>query len=189
MYDTFQDSNITMTKKEDLHKLWRRFTYHKNITNFITIVSLLYWSVLVFYLYNVLVEQNTEVTFSYKNRLGFSMYFLIITLYPFIYLFNQLYQTNMTSTSSNNNPYYALCVNGPDNLTPKEFSLGAVGKLDYKCLKETSDYNTQYGEMITSRTWYIIHSIFALVLFLFAQSAGKYKNIDIDISKIVLNIN
>ena len=40
-------------------------------------------------------------------------------------------------------PYYALCVDGPTQLSQKELSLGIVGKMNYKCLKESSDYNGQ----------------------------------------------
>lgn len=175
IFHTIEQSDIVETNPELFHSFWKKFTYHKNIINIIHIVSLLYWGWLTFYLYTVLIDKNTKVSFSYKNRLGFSIYFIVIAIYPIVYILNKLYQ-NIMHPEKHIDPYYALCVNGPQQLTPHEQSLGAVGKLDYKCLKESSDYNLEFGEMIKMRTWYIIHSIFALVLFLFAQSAGKYKN-------------
>jgi hypothetical protein len=175
IFDFDAPSNIVETKPELFNNYWKKFTFHKDIINIIHIITLIYWIVLIFYLYSVLVDKNVKVTFSYKNRLGFSIYFIVIALYPIIYILNKLYQ-NIMHPEKHVDPYYALCVSGPDQLTPQEQSLGAVGKLDYKCLKESSNYNHEFGEMITMRTWYIIHSIFALVLFLFTQNAGKYKN-------------
>lgn len=175
IYHTIEHSNIIETKPELLKSLWKKFTYHKTITNTINVATLLYWIILVIYLYTVLIDKNVKVTFSYKNRIGFSVYFFVIALYPIIYIVNNIYQNNV-HPEKHLDPYYALCVDGPTQLSQKELSLGIVGKMNYKCLKESSDYNHQFGDMITMRTWYIIHSIFALVLFLFAQSAGKYKN-------------
>ena len=175
IFDSETQSNIIETKTELLDNYWKKFTFHKNIINIIHIITLIYWIVLIFHLYSVLVDKNEKVTFSYKNRLGFSIYFIVITLYPIIYILNKLYQNNL-HPEKHVDPYYAICVSGPHQLTREEQSLGAVGKLDYKCLKESSNYNHEFGKMITMRTWYIIHSIFALVLFLFTQSAGNYKN-------------
>ena len=175
IYNTIENSNIIKTKPELLKNVWKKFTYHKTVTNIINISTLLYWCILVLYLYSVLIDKNAKVTFSYKNRIGFSVYFFIIALYPIIYIINNIYQNNF-HPQRHVDPYYALCVDGPTQLTQQELSLGIVGKMNYKCLKESNDYNRQFGDMITMRTWYIIHSIFALVLFLFAQSAGKYKN-------------
>ena len=175
VYHTIEQSDINKTKPELLHSLWKKFTYNKTITNVINVITLLYWCILIVYLYTVLIDKNTKVTFSYKDRMGFSVYFIIIVLYPIIYILNNIYQNNIHQ-KIHTDPYYALCVDGPSQLTQKELDLGIVGKMNYKCLKESSEYNHQFGDMITMRTWYIIHSIFALVLFLFTQSAGKYKN-------------
>jgi len=175
IYHTINQSDIIETKPELLQSLWKKFTYHTTITNIINITCLLYWCILIIYLYTVLIDKNAKVTFSYKNRIGFSIYFIIIALYPILYIVNNIYQNNVHPEKLID-PYYALCVDGPTQLSREELALGIVGKMNYKCLKESSDYNHQFGNMITMRTWYIIHSIFALVLFLFTQSAGKYKN-------------
>ena len=54
--------------------------------------------------------------------------------------------------------------------------MGAVGKVDYKCLKNQNSYIDSTSTMIINDSYYLIYGIFVLTLFLFASDAGSFRN-------------
>jgi len=161
----------------DQRNVWRVFKYHSAIANTISSSLLLYWICLSIYLYYVLV--STDYTSSYASSYYYLTFFTVIVAYPVIYFVNQLLVTNTTGEDGglpNLDPYYGICMQGPNSLTDKEMGMGVVGKIDYKCMKEQFDYNSTAFEMITSRAYSVVYAIFTLVLFLFTSSAGKFQD-------------
>lgn len=161
--------------------IYTPLTYNKKINNTITICCFLYWIFIVTYLYKILEDNKLHDNFSLKSRLYFLPFFLLIVLYPILYFVNQFIHTNLGNRSktgklTNIDPSYPVCNKMYTDLTEEEKNIGAVGKVDYKCHKNIVDFNKNYGDIIIRRTYYIIHAIFALILFLFTQRAGKFKN-------------
>jgi hypothetical protein len=73
-------------------------------------------------------------------------------------------------------PFYPICFQGQTSLTKEELSMGAVGKVDYKCLKNQNSYIDSTSTMIINDSYYLIYGIFVLTLFLFASDAGSFRN-------------
>ena len=161
----------------DQRNVWKVLHYHALISNTISVSLLIYWIVLIIYLYNVLV--STNYTGSYESSYSFLTFFVVIAVYPVIYFVNQILVTNSASEDgglANLDPYYAICVEGPNSLNNKEMAMGAVGKINYKCVKEEFEYNSQATDMVTDRAYKVVYGIFTLILFLFTSNAGKFQN-------------
>ena len=147
----------------DQRDVWRVLKYHSTISNTISTSLLLYWIGLSVYLYFILV--STNYTGSYTSSYYFLTFFVVIVAYPVIYFVNQLLVTNTTGEDGglpNLDPYYGICVQGPNSLTNKEMVLGAVGKMNYKCMKEQFDYNSTAYEMITQRAYSVVYAFLLL---------------------------
>ena len=161
----------------DQRKVWRVMNYHSTIYNSISLGLLLYWLGLVVYLYFILV--STDYTASFGSSYYFLPFFALIAVYPVLYFTNQLIVTNSVGEDGglpNLDPYFAICIQGPNSLTNNEMKLGAIGKLNYKCLKEEFDFNTRSFQVVTERAYSVVYAIFTLVLFLFTSQAGKFQD-------------
>ena len=154
-------------------------TYTATITQILTLISLIYWIFIIIYTYTVLEDDNKDISFSIKSRLYYLPFFVIISLYPVLYFINQFIHTSLggyESRLSNLNPSYPICTKSFKDLSKAEKELGAIGKVDYKCLNNITLFNKKYGFSIVERTYFIIRCLFTLILFLFTQRAGKFKN-------------
>jgi hypothetical protein len=164
----------------DQRQVWKVMTYHDTLHIGISVLSIVAWLFIITKLYFTLTApvEGAEVG-SFGSSYSFLPFFALIATYPIIYYVNQVVLTQKGTRSgllANLDPYFAICTDGPDGLTDKEMNLGAVGKVNYKCVKEEDNFNFEYSQMIIGRAYYMIYSIFALTLFLFTQSAGKFKN-------------
>ena len=171
--------NKTKEKIAKSDKVFAPMTYSNSINQFITAITLIYWISITVYIYTILLRNDKKNIFSLQSRLGFLPYFTIIVLYPILYFVNQMVHTRLGGYGarlSNLKPDFAVCTKNTSQLTDQERLAGAVGKLNYKCYNDVGTFTRKYGDMITRRTYYIIHSLFVLTLFLFTQSAGKFKN-------------
>ena len=111
------------------------------IYRLITAVSIVYWIFLIIKYYFALITADSVE--SSKSLYGFMPYFTVIVLYPILYYIKQFMITNPAanvSVLSMLNPFYPICFQGQISLTKKELSTGAVGKVDYKCLKNQTEY-------------------------------------------------
>ena len=147
------------------------------IYRLITAVSIVYWVFLIIKYYFALITADSVE--SSKSLYGFMPYFTVIVLYPILYYIKQFMITNPAanvSVLSMLNPFYPICFQGQISLTKKELSTGAVGKVDYKCLKNQTEYLDSMSDLIINDTYYLIYGIFVLTLFLFASDAGSFRN-------------
>ena len=135
-----------------------------------------FWFNIVYVLYwTLLNEQNPFIPGN-----GFIAFFILLATYPVVYIINQflnIYKTNKQDELSGLDPYYGFCTIGPDSLTENEIAFGAVGALDYKCHSEQYKVTKSQSKYLISSTYYVVHALFALVLFFFTQSAGRFKDI------------
>ncbi len=173
------DNDTSLHSNSVRGKVFTKLSYNKNINNVITGFCLIYWIGISIKFYRTLIVKTTSNTFSINSRKKFIPFMFIIILYPVIYFSIQLFHNNTDYGNvrlTNISPSYPVCTKSYDELTSKEKKNGAIGKIDYKCQHKTGDFNRQQGNNITKKTYYIIHAIFTLILFLFTQSAGKFKD-------------
>ena len=143
----------------------------------ITIASLAYWVFLIIKYYMALTKTNSIE--SVRSLEGFMPYFTVIVMYPILYYIKQYVSTIRglnVSILSMMDPFYPVCFQAQTSLTEKELATGAVGKVDYQCLKKQTEYINAISEEIINTTYYLIYGIFVLTLFLFASDAGNFRN-------------
>ena len=179
-----KDTNLSENYKSEDSKsirdnVFTNMEYNETINNVITIFCLVFWIALSIKFYRTLIIKTTSNIFSVKSRKNYIPFMCIIIAYPIIYFLVQLYHNNSKDDNSrltNISPAYPVCTKSVNELTSHEKKTGVVGKIDYKCQHNISLFNKQQGDLITRRTFYIVHAIFTLILFLFTQRAGKFKN-------------
>lgn len=177
--DTNLSENYNSLHSESIrNNVFTKMVYNGTINNTITIFCLVFWIALSIKFYRTLIIKTTSNIFSVKSRKNYIPFMFIIIAYPTIYFLVQLYHNNSKNNSrlTNISPAYPVCTKSFNDLTSKEKKIGVVGKIDYKCQHNINLFNKKKGELITRRTFYIIHAIFTLILFLFTQRAGKFKN-------------
>lgn len=180
IHDNKSNNNNELPIYNARNTLFASMTYSSTITQVITWICLLYWICIIVYIYTILARDDyIKESFSIESRLGFLPYFIIIAIYPILYFINQSIHTRLGGYDgrlSNLNPSYPICTKSLRELTKAEKATGAIGKVDYRCRTNITNFNADYGNMIIGRTYYIIRCIFTLILFLFTQRAGKFKN-------------
>ena len=158
-------------------QIWKPSSQIYTAYRLITVVSLVYWLYLITKYYSALVK--TRSVESVQSLRGFLPYFTVIVMYPVLFYVKQIVATvhglNI-SILSMLDPFYPICFQGQTSLTKEELSMGAVGKVDYKCLKNQNSYIDSTSNMIISDAYYLIYGIFVLTLFLFASDAGSFRN-------------
>ncbi len=170
------NSKTTPKFSVPLDEIWRPLSYHAYLHVVPTIAVLGIWFYIVYVLYWALVTARGPFVPGY----GFIGYFVLFAVYPVIYIVNQLfkiYQAGKTGQLSGMDPYYGFCVIGPDSLTEHELGLGAIGAMDYGCHAEQYKLTSSQSNYLISSTYYVVYALFALVLFFFTQSAGRFKNV------------
>jgi len=138
-------------------------------------IVLTYWILLAFYLYGKLGESKLIN----KAKYSFMPYFLVIVIYPIIYYVYQiivLIHKHKEGKLFTVDPFYSFCLSGPEFLTKKELKAGAIGKQNYKCVKQQAAYNNTLSKMLTDRAYTSVYSVFLLILFFLTTDAGKFKN-------------
>jgi len=177
----FQEQNIKGARNDKLLreqvKLWKPSSKMYMVYRLITVVSLVYWMFLIIKYYFALMKTGSVE--SVDSLRGFMPYFTIIVLYPILYYIKQFIGTIRglnISILSMLDPFYPICFKAQTSLTEKELSIGAVGKVNYKCLKKQTEYIDSMSELIIDDTYYLIYGIFVLTLFLFASDAGSFRN-------------
>jgi len=156
---------------------WKPTTQLYILYRIITVASIIYWLYLIIKYYSALIK--TSSVESSKSLYGFMPYFTVIVIYPILYYIKQFVVTIYgldSSILSMLNPFYPICLQGQTSLTEKEMDTGAVGKLDYRCLKKQTEYLDSLSNLIIDDTYYLIYGIFVLTLFLFASDAGSFRN-------------
>ena len=158
-------------------QIWKPSSQIYIVYRFIIVASLVYWLYLITKYYSALVK--TRSVESVQSLRGFLPYFTVIVMYPVLFYVKQLVATvhglNI-SILSMLDPFYPICFQGQTSLTKEELSMGAVGKVDYKCLKNQNSYIDSTSTMIINDSYYLIYGIFVLTLFLFASDAGSFRN-------------
>jgi hypothetical protein len=158
-------------------QIWKPSSQIYIVYRFIIVASLVYWLYLITKYYSALVK--TRSVESVLSLRGFLPYFTVIVMYPVLFYVKQLVATvhglNI-SILSMLDPFYPICFQGQTSLTKEELSMGAVGKVDYKCLKNQNSYIDSTSTMIINDSYYLIYGIFVLTLFLFASDAGSFRN-------------
>ena len=158
-------------------QIWKPSSQIYTAYRLITVTSLVYWLYLITKYYAALVK--TRSVESVQSLRGFLPYFTIIVMYPVLFYVKQFVSTvhglNI-SILSMLDPFYPICFQGQTSLTKEELSMGAVGKVDYKCLKNQNSYIDSTSSMIINDAYYLIYGIFVLTLFLFASDAGSFRN-------------
>ena len=158
-------------------QIWKPSSQIYIVYRFIIVASLVYWLYLITKYYSALVK--TRSIESVQSLRGFLPYFTVIVMYPVLFYVKQLVATvhglNI-SILSMLDPFYPICFQGQTSLTKEELSMGAVGKVDYKCLKNQNSYIDSTSTMIINDSYYLIYGIFVLTLFLFASDAGSFRN-------------
>ena len=158
-------------------QIWKPSSQIYIVYRFIIVASLVYWLYLITKYYSALVK--THSVESVLSLRGFLPYFTVIVMYPVLFYVKQLVATvhglNI-SILSMLDPFYPICFQGQTSLTKEELSMGAVGKVDYKCLKNQNSYIDSTSSMIINDAYYLIYGIFVLTLFLFASDAGSFRN-------------
>jgi hypothetical protein len=158
-------------------QIWKPSSEIYIVYRFIIVASLVYWLYLITKYYSALVK--TRSVESVLSLRGFLPYFTVIVMYPVLFYVKQLVATvhglNI-SILSMLDPFYPICFQGQTSLTKEELSMGAVGKVDYKCLKNQNSYIDSTSTMIINDSYYLIYGIFVLTLFLFASDAGSFRN-------------
>ena len=158
-------------------KTWKPTNQMYIAYRLIIVASLVYWVFLIIKYYFALVKTGSVE--SSKSLRGFLPYFTIIVLYPILYYIKQFIGTIRglhISVLSMLDPFYPVCFHAQTSLTEKELDMGAVGKVDYKCLKKQTEYLDSMSNLIINDTYYLIYGIFVLTLFLFASDAGSFRN-------------
>ena len=162
---------------EEQMKLWKPTSHVVKTHRIIIILSLVYWLFLIFKYYRALME--THSVESIKSLKGFLPYFTVIVIYPILFYIKQLVHTvksSKISILSSLSPLFPICFESQTSLTTEELDMGAVGKVDYKCLKKQTAYVTSITNMVINSSYYLIYGMFALTLFLFATDAGSFRN-------------
>jgi hypothetical protein len=162
---------------EEQKEVWKPVSSIVTMLQTISVMSLIYWIYLISQYYSALMQPNSVE--SPASLRGFLPYFAVIVLYPILYFTKQIIKTIYESSlreSSDPNPYYSICIGGQTSLSEEELATGAVGKIDYACLKKQTEFVESTAEMIVERSYYLIYSIFAFTLFLFASDAGSFRN-------------
>ena len=158
-------------------QIWKPSSQIYIVYRFIIVASLVYWLYLITKYYSALVK--TRSVESVLSLRGFLPYFTVIVMYPVLFYVKQLvapvHGLNI-SILSMLDPFYPICFQGQTSLTKEELSMGAVGKVDYKCLKNQNSYIDSTSTMIINDSYYLIYGIFVLTLFLFASDAGSFRN-------------
>ena len=158
-------------------QIWKPSSQIYIVYRFIIVASLVYWLYLITKYYSALVK--TRSIESVQSLRGFLPYFTVIVMYPVLFYVKQLVATvhglNI-SILSMLDPFYPICFQGQTSLTKEELSMGAVGKVDYKCLKNQNSYIDSTSTMIINDSYYLIYGIFVLTLFLFASDARSFRN-------------
>jgi hypothetical protein len=158
-------------------KLWEPSNNMYVVYRLIILASIVYWVFLIIKYYFALMKPGSIE--SLKSLRGFLPYFTVIVLYPILYYIKQYIGTMRglnISILSMLDPFYPICFKAQTSLTKKELSIGAVGKVDYKCLKKQTEYLNSMSDLIINDTYYLIYGIFVLTLFLFASDAGSFRN-------------
>ena len=162
---------------KEQQEVWKPVSTIVSVHQTISVLSLVYWIYLIVQYYSALMQPNSFE--SPASLRGFLPYFAVIVLYPVLYFTKQIFRTIYQSSlreSSDPDPYYSICIGGQTSLSEKELAAGAVGKIDYACLKKQTNFVESTAEMIVDRTYYLIYSIFTFTLFLFASDAGSFRN-------------
>jgi hypothetical protein len=162
---------------KEQQEVWKPVSTIVSVHQTISVLSLVYWIYLIVQYYSALMKPNSVE--SSASLHGFFPYFAVIVFYPVLYFMKQIIRTIYESglrESSDPDPYYSICIGGQTSLTEKELAIGAVGKVDYACLKKQTKFVESMAEMIVDRSYYLIYSIFAFTLFLFASDAGSFRN-------------
>lgn len=157
-------------------EVWIPLSYHARLHTVLALLALGIWLYIVYALYWALVTARGPFVPGY----GFIGYFVLLSTYPVLYIVNQLftiYQSSKIGDITGIDPYYGFCVIGPDSLTEQEIAFGAVGAMDYRCHAEQYELTSSQSNYLISSTYYIVYALFALVLFFFTQSAGRFKNV------------
>ena len=158
-------------------QIWKPSSQIYTAYRLITVASLVYWLYLITKYYSALVK--TRSVESVQSLRGFLPYFTVIVMYPVLFYVKQFVSTvhglNI-SILSMLDPFYPICFQGQTSLTKEELSMGAVGKVNYKCLKNQNSYIDSTSSMIINDAYYLIYGIFVLTLFLFASDAGSFRN-------------
>ena len=157
-------------------KVWLPVTYHSYLHVVPALLVLGVWVYIVYVLYWALVTARGPFIPGY----GFIGYFVLLATYPVLYIVNQvfaIYQARKVGDLSGLDPYYGFCVIGPDSLTEEEIEFGAVGAMDYRCHAEQYELTNSQSNYLISSTYYVVYALFALVLFFFTQSAGRFKDV------------
>lgn len=157
-------------------EVWIPLSYHARLHIVPTLLSLGIWLYIVYVLYWALVTARGPFVPGY----GFIGYFVLLATYPVLYIVNQLfsiYQSSKIGEVTGVDPYYGFCIIGPDSLTKEEIAFGAVGAMDYRCHAEQYELTNSQSNYLISSTYYIVYALFALVLFFFTQSAGRFKDV------------
>ena len=147
-------------------QIWKPTRHLYIVYRLIIIASLAYWVFLIVKYYLALMK--TSSVESAKSLRGFMPYFTVIVLYPVLYYIKQYVGTVRglnISILSMLDPFYPVCFQAQTSLTEKELSTGAVGKVDYKCLKKQTEYIDSMSGQIISDSYYLIYGIFVLTLF------------------------
>ena len=157
-------------------EVWRPLSYHAYLHIVPSLFVLGLWFYIIYVLYWALVTTRGPFIPGY----GFLRYFVVLATYPVLYIINQIfgiYQAGKIGELTGIDPYYGMCVIGPDSLTKYEIGLGAIGAMDYRCHAEQYELTNSQTNYLISSTYYIVNALFALVLFFFTQSAGRFKNV------------
>ncbi len=158
-------------------KIWKPTRQMHIVYRLVSLASIVYWVFLIIKYYYALTKTNSiESAMSLR---GFMPYFTVIVLYPILYYIKQFIGTTRglnISILSMMDPFYPICFQAQTSLTEKELATGAVGKVNYQCLKKQTKYLDSMSNLIIDDSYYLIYGIFVLTLFLFASDAGSFRN-------------
>jgi hypothetical protein len=144
-------------------------SYYKNVESegrtiliIITLISLFIWTIGLYNIWDSLASLDKKTKYyMYKAT-------ILTYLIGFFSLIQVLYRqfTDDYPLSYNLGPEYRTCNIGSTGLTNNEKATGAIGYINFSCLIDVFKNITQYGDKLRNGAYYVIYTLFALLLFI-----------------------
>ena len=96
----------------------------------------------------------------------------IFTIPLFVFA-NNIYKNIKSEDLADIPTDFSICMTGEQNLTEEERNFGAIGKINYACLRNQYDMLNREALSIQNQSYYLIYSLFTLILLLFTIKRTK----------------
>ena len=92
---------------------------------------------------------------------------------PIIIFANNIYKNIKSEDLADIPTDYSICMTGEKNLTEEERKFGAISKINYSCQRNQYNMLRKEALSIQNQSYYLIYSLFTLILLLFTIKRTK----------------